>query len=158
MYEYSRNPKTSEFLLWEPHTSKNYTKAHIRYLQSQYQKGAFFDWALIEKKSGKMIGTCGFTEIYEKKLIGEIGYVISPEFQRKGYATEAVQKVLKYGFCTLKLEKISARFMGDNIGSKKILLNVGFQDDTKRKETIIKRGKKQTIYTFSLLKNEYLNK
>ncbi len=155
MYEYSRNPETSKFLLWEPHGSKNFTLAHIRYLQVQYQKASFFDWALVEKESGKMIGTCGFTEIYEKELRAEIGYVLSPSFHKKGLGAEAVQKVLHYGFFTLGLEKISARFMGDNLASKKLLEKFGFFDDTVRKETIYKRGKKQIIYTYSLLREKY---
>ncbi len=155
MYEYSRDPETSKYLLWEPHSSKSFTVAHIRYLQAQYQKAAFFDWAVIEKESGKMIGTCGFTEIYEKELRAEIGYVLSPLFHKKGFGSEAVRKVLHYGFFTLGLEKVSARFMGDNLASKKLLEGFGFFDDTKGKETIYKRGKKQIIYTYSLLKNDF---
>ena len=155
MYEYSRDPKTSEYLLWEPHSSKSFTVAHIRYLQNQYKKASFFDWALIDKKSRKMIGTCGFTEIYEKELRAEIGYVLSPAFHRKGLASEAVKRVLDYGFFTLGLEKISARFMGDNVASRKLLEKFGFFDDTAGKETIYKRGKKQIIYTYSLPRETY---
>ncbi len=155
MYEYSADPETSKYLLWEPHSSKNYTKAHIRYLQNQYQKAAFYDWALVEKISGKMIGTCGFTEIYEKEKRAEVGYVIAPKFHRNGFAPEALKKVLEYGFYTLGLEKVSARFMADNSASEKVLLRFGFSDDTKRKETIYKRGKKQLIYTYSLSREDH---
>ena len=156
LFEYARDPETSKFLLWEPHGSREYTRAHIRYLQDQYRKASFFDWALVEKESGKMIGTCGFTEIYEREKRAEVGYVIAPSFQRKGYAPEALEKVMDYGFRTLGLEKLSARFMSDNLASEKVLLRLGFRDDTRRKESIVKRGKKQIILTYSLEKSEYL--
>ena len=53
MYEYSRDSETSKFLLWEPHTSRAYTRAHIQYLQKEYQNASFFDWALVERASGR---------------------------------------------------------------------------------------------------------
>lgn len=156
MFEYSRDPETSKFLLWEPHTSRSYTRAHIRYLQDAYNRASFFDWALIEKESGKMIGTCGFTEIYEREKRAEVGYVIAPSFHRRGFAPEALEKVMEYGFLTLGLSKLSGRFMEENEASRKILERFGFQNDTTKNESIYKRGKKQKILTFSLTKEQYL--
>ncbi len=158
MYEYSKDPETSKYLLWEPHTSRNFTRAHIRYLQKSYQNASFFDWALIEKESGKMIGTCGFTEIYEKEKRAEVGYVIAPSYQRKGFAPEALEKVISYGFDTLGLTELCARFMEDNLASQKVLERLGFTDCTGRKETLVKRGKKQRILTYSLTKSQHKEK
>ena len=53
MYEYSKDPETSKFLLWEPHNSRAFTRGHLSYLQAQYRKAAFFDWALVLKETGK---------------------------------------------------------------------------------------------------------
>lgn len=158
MYEYSRDPETSKYLLWEPHSSRDYTRAHIRYLQNAYRRATFFDWGLIEKKSGKMIGTCGFTEIYEREKRAEVGYVIAPDFHRQGFAPEALERVMEYGFLTLGLNKLSGRFMEDNDASRKILERFGFTDDTTKKESVMKRGKKQRILTYSLTKEEYLQR
>ncbi len=155
MFEYSRDPETSKYLLWEPHTSRAFTRAHIRYLQKQYQNASFFDWALVDKESGKMIGTCGFTEIYERKKTAEVGYVLSPAFHRRGLAPEALSRVMEYGFCTLGLQRLSARFMEENLASQKVLARLGFREDTKRKETFYKRGTKQRILTYSITKEEY---
>ena len=158
LYEYARDAETSRYLLWEPHSSRAYTRAHLHYLQEQYKKAAFFDWALVEKESGKMIGTCGFTEIYEKEKRAEVGYVLSPRYHRQGLAPEALERVMEYGFCTLGLEKLSGRFMEDNEASRKVLTRLGFTDDTTKKESIMKRGKKQRILTYSLTKEAYLKK
>jgi len=152
MFEYSKDVRTSQYLLWEPHSSIQYTRAHIDYLQKEYQKASFFDWALIDKKSGKMIGTCGFTQIYEKDLHAEIGYVLSPLFHRQGLAPEAIQRVMAYGFETLGLLSLSARFMEDNLASRKVLERLGFSDRTEKKESIQKRGKNQKILTYYLSK------
>jgi len=150
MYEYSKDPETSRYLLWEPHSSRGFTRAHIRYLQEQYRRSAFFDWALIEKKSGKMIGTCGFTEIYERERRAEVGYVLSPRFHRQGLAPEALSRIMEYGFLTLGLRRLEGRIMEDNLASRKVLERSGFADATSKNETIYKRGKKQKILTFAI--------
>ncbi len=157
MHEYAKDPATSAYLLWEPHTSRRFTRAHILYLQNQYRRAAFFDWALILKESGKMIGTCGFTEIYEKEKRAEVGYVLSPLYHRRALAPEALKKVMEYGFFSLGLEQLDARFMEDNIASQKVLIKLGFSHDETKKESIMKRGKKQRIFTYSITKEEYLN-
>jgi len=156
MYRYSKNPETSKYLLWEPHRSIDYTKAHIHYLQKLYQEARFFDWALIEKKSGRMIGTCGFTEIYEKKRSAEVGYVISPDFHRQGFAPEALKRIMDYGFFVLKLRSLSGRFMEDNEASRKVLLRMGFSPNDGEKEYFYKRGKKQQILTYTILRETFL--
>jgi ribosomal-protein-alanine N-acetyltransferase len=155
MYEYAKDPETSRYLLWEPHRCREFTRSHIRYLQEQYRKAAFFDWALIDKKSGKMIGTCGFTEIYEREKRAEVGYVLSPAFHRQGLIPEALEKMMAYGFETLGLLRLEGRFMEDNEASKKVLLRAGFSDATTKNETIFKRGKKQRILTYALDVNTY---
>lgn len=158
MYEYSRDPETSKFLLWEAHPNLRYTRSHILYLQKAYAKCEFFDWGVIEKASGKFIGTCGFTEIYDKERRAEIGYVLSPKFHRRGYAPEAVKCILQYGFEELGLEKCSGRFMEENAASQKVLTRLGFWNDTTKKEDFYKRGKVQKILTFSLTKQEFEKK
>ncbi len=155
MYAYSKDPETSKYLLWEPHTSREFTRAHIRYLQKEYQSASFFDWALIHKETGKMIGTCGFTEIYERNKRAEVGYVLSPCFHRMGLAPEALQRVMSYGFDVLGLDKLSGRFMEDNLASRKVLEKSGYHEDTVKREYFYKRGKKQRILTYSITREEY---
>ena len=157
-YEYAKDPETSKYLLWSPHPSLRYTVQYVLFLQKQYARGRFFDWAVIDKESGKMIGTCGFTEIYEKENRCEVGYVFSPAFHRRHLAPEALERVLRYGFLELGLNKASARFMEDNIASRKVAERMGFWNDTEKTEYFAKNGKLQKIYTYSLLKSEFLKR
>ena len=47
VYEYSSNPQTSEYLLWEVHRSPEYTKEFVDYVISKYKSGEYNDWALV---------------------------------------------------------------------------------------------------------------
>ena len=50
----------------------------------------------------------------------EVGYVIDPNYQNKGYATEMLKEVIKDLF-TLGYKKVKAGFFIDNIASKKVM-------------------------------------
>ncbi|EFE55528.1 MULTISPECIES: GNAT family N-acetyltransferase [Providencia] len=58
-------------------------------------------WAVREKASGQYIGDLGFADFHRMvephvKGIPEAGWVIAPEHQGKGYATEAMQAALSW--------------------------------------------------------------
>ena len=55
--------------------------------------------ALLEKKSGKLIGHCGLLlqQIDDEKAL-EIGYSLLPNYRNKGYATEAAIRCRDYAF------------------------------------------------------------
>ncbi|MBQ6702486.1 MAG: GNAT family N-acetyltransferase [Clostridia bacterium] len=125
MYEYSKSDEVTKYLLWRSHPDEQYTRDYLKYIQSRYRAGDFFDWALEHKESGKMIGTCGFAKLDYDNNSAEIGYVINPAFWHKGYASEAVKKVIDFGFHTLNLHRIEARYIVGNEFSRKVMEKCG---------------------------------
>ena len=125
MYEYARLESVTRYLLWREHPDKAYTKDYLSYIQSKYRAGEFFDWAVVHKESGKMIGTCGFASLDFENNSAEIGYVLNPEFWGKGYATEAVKKVIEFGFYDLNLHRIEARYIVGNEKSRRVMEKCG---------------------------------
>jgi len=65
----------------------------------------------------------------EDNYQAEIGYTLSPAFQGKGYAIEAVKAILDYLFSKLKKHRITASVDPDNIKSIRLLENVGFRKE-----------------------------
>ncbi len=155
MFEYSCDPSLTKYLTWDPHPDKNYTHKYLTYIQSKYRSMEFFDWAIIY--NGKMVGTCGFTTLNEQDNYGEIGYVVSPAYQNMGIATEAVTKVLEFGFDVLKLNRIEARFMIENSASRKIMEKVGMTFEGVLRESMYIKGRYVSVGIFSILRSEYYN-
>jgi ribosomal-protein-alanine N-acetyltransferase len=159
IYEYASNPATSEYLLWEPHKNLDYTREFIELVISKYKSGEYSDWALVYKETGKMIGTCGFTRIDEENSILEIGYVINPKFWGKGIATEAAERIIKFAFEELNINRIEAKFMFGNEASLAVMKNNGMKFEGYQREAMFIKGKYKTIGIASILKREYtLNK
>lgn len=156
IYEYSSNPKTSQYLLWEPHKSLEYTKKFIEIVLAKYKLGDYHDWAIVLKENKKMIGTCGFTRIDEQNSIAEIGYVLNPLYWGYGLATEAAKKILDFAFNILGVNRVEARFLFGNEASLNVMTKLGMKFEGYQRESLLVKGRYRTIGVASILKREYL--
>lgn len=87
-------------------------------------KHGFCLWAAVEKHSGRVVGCCGFHP-FENDL--ELAYHFIPQVWGKGYATEAAQACLEYGFGKLNATRIVAFTHPENIASFRVLERIGIK-------------------------------
>ena len=158
MFDYARREDVTEYLRWYPHQSKKYTSDYLRYVSARYNLGDFYDWAVIERESGKMIGTCGFTSFDLPHNSAEIGYVLNPDFHGKGYATEAAARVVEFGFSQLGLHRIEARFMRENTASLHVMEKLGMTLEGYRRDGMLIKERYRTIGICSILIDEWKKK
>ncbi|MBQ7379843.1 MAG: GNAT family N-acetyltransferase [Clostridia bacterium] len=158
IYAYSCREDVTEYLTWAPHTSIAYTQDYLRYIGQRYSVGDYFDWAVVEKKSGRVIGSCGFTRFDYPNDAGEIGYVFHPDFGGQGYATEAVGEVVRFGFVALKLHRIEARYLKGNDRSCRLMERLAMRFEGERREAMLVKGAYRTVGTYSILTSEYQRK
>jgi ribosomal-protein-alanine N-acetyltransferase len=149
MYEYAKDPEASRFLTWNPHPNLSYTKAYVKFLIKKYRTCEYFDWAVVEKSSGKFIGTCGFSVFSPENRKAEIGYVLNPDFHGFGYGIEAVRKVIDYAFSELLLHRIEARCIEENKSSIKLLEKCGFILEGIGKDELFLKDEFKTIHHFA---------
>ncbi len=155
MFRYAKRLDVTEYLLWFPHPSQSYTEKYLRYIEQRYRLGDFYDWAVVEKQSGRMIGTCGFTRFDCPNNVGEIGYVLSPEFHGKGFGTEAASRVLSFGFETVGLHRIEVKFMEGNAASLHVAEKLGMTFEGYRRDGMLVKGSYRTIGTSAILAEEF---
>ena len=91
---------------WQPHRSVEESLSVIRNILSDENT-----FAIIEKESGKIVGSTGLFTPQEKTIEKgkdeiEVGYWISRDRWGMGYATETAKRMLEYAFETLKMEKV----------------------------------------------------
>ena len=158
MYDYAKREDVTRYLTWNPHKSVGYTKEYLRYVHSRYALGDFYDWTIIDLESRRMIGTCGFTSIDTANNSAEIGYVLNPEFHGRGLGSEAVARILDFGFGELELHRIEARFMQENIRSRRLMERVGMTFEGFRREAVLVKGEYRTVGICSILCKEWAEK
>ncbi len=158
MYSYARKEEVTTYLLWSPHPSRQYTEDYLKYLRGRYALGEFYDWAVIEKESGRMIGTCGFTRFDFPHNCGEIGYVLNPEYHGRGYGTEAAERVMRFGFEVLELHRIEAKFMKGNEASLHVMEKLGMSFEGYRRDAMLVKNAYRTIGVCAVLRDEFMRK
>ena len=156
IHEYASNSKTSQFLLWEKHTSVEYTKKFVDIVLTKYKFGEYHDWAIVLKENQKMIGTCGFTRIDGENSIAEIGYVLNPTYWGYGLATEAAKKIVDFAFNVLGVNRVEARFLFGNEASLNVMRKIGMKFEGYLREYQLVKGSYRTVGISSILKREYL--
>lgn len=125
MFEYAQLDSVTKYLTWHPHSDIEYTKAYLRCISQRYRTGDSIDWAIVDRESGRMIGTCGFARIDYANDAGEIGYVLNPSFQHRAIAPEAARLVIRFGFEVLELQRIEGRYMVENNASRRVMEKCG---------------------------------
>lgn len=81
-------------------------------------------WAVHIKITGEFIGWCGLKYRAELNEI-DLGYRFMKQFWGKGYATEAADASIRYGFEKLNLNRIVGRAELGNTGSIRVLEKCG---------------------------------
>ncbi len=158
MYDYASRPEVTRYLLWYEHPDLAFTKRYIAYLDTQYRAGEFYDFAIIDRESKKMIGTCGFTRLDGEKNAGEIGYVLHPSFWGKGYATEAVEAIIRFGFEKLGLRRIEGRYMANNTASRRVMEKCGMRLEGVYPDLMVIKGRPEAVGICALLADERTGK
>ncbi|MBY0416238.1 MAG: GNAT family N-acetyltransferase [Bdellovibrionales bacterium] len=83
-------------------------------------------WILQTKENGQIIGLINCFSVSENKNTG-MGYILSPEFQGKGYAKEASEKALEHLFKSWNIPYVELWIYEDNTPSIALAKKLGFK-------------------------------
>ncbi len=155
MFEYACRSDVTKYLTWYPHPDRAYTREYLQYLGNRYAAGMFYDWAVIYEPDCKMVGTCGFTSFNCHSDSAEVGYVLNPDYWGKGIVTEALSRVLRFGFEELHLHRIEARFIEENERSRHVMERVGMTFEGVLREALLVKGSYVNVGICSILADEW---
>lgn len=157
MFEYAGRDDVTKYLLWNSHPDADYTFDYLTYVQTQYKSGEFYDFAVVLRENGKMIGTCGFSSFDFANNGAEIGYVINPAYRGNGYADEAVSRIMAFGFTELDLRRIEARYIVNNDSSRRVMEKCGMTFEGIHRSAVLLKGKYADVGYYSILLDEYID-
>ncbi|NDV83263.1 GNAT family N-acetyltransferase [Bacteroides sp. 51] len=129
IFEYSRNKNVGDNAGWKSHD--NIEETHeIMKLIFLNQESVF---GIELKETGQLFGSIGLIPDpkRENNKARMLGYAIGEEHWGKGFATEAVRAILRFGFEEMKLDLISAYCYPFNERSKNVLKKCGFHYEGK---------------------------
>lgn len=148
------NPETMKYIPRPLVTTDEEALAHIAMIESKIQTNEGINWAITFKGNLKLIGIIGHYRIKPEHYRAEIGYMILPEFNGMGIVTEAVQKVVKYGFEIMNLHSIEAVIDPENLGSAKVLEKNNFKKEAHFIENEFYNGRFWDSAVYSILNKQ----
>ena len=114
------------------------------------------NYAIIDIKTDKLIGTCGFVKIDHLNQTAEAGIFIGDkQFWGKGYGTESLQLLLDYGFQVLNLHNVMIRVFSFNERAISSYKKIGFKTIGKRREALKRGDKTFDIVSMDILYKEF---
>ena len=124
VYEYCSDPRVGEAAGWPPHRS---VEESLEIIRTVFASPHVF--ALVERESGRLIGSAGFTG--RGRNAGgrddELGYSLHPAFWGRGLMPEACGALLAYGFEEMGLDTIWCTHYEENHRSRRVIEKCGFQ-------------------------------
>ena len=116
------------------------------------ENGEGISWGICWKNDpATQIGNIGFFRTQPENHRAEVGYLLEVASHRKGVMFEAMQKVLDYGFNTMKLHSIEANINPANQASQGILEKAGFVREAYFKENHYFNGTYVDTAIYSLI-------
>lgn len=130
LFEMDADPAVHRFIENQPVHNRSQLTPVIAMLSRQYLEYGIARWAVVDKETHECIGWAGlkyFPDTFNKHQgFYELGYRFKRKHWGKGYATEASEAVIKYGFQELGLHTIYAITHPENKASINVLKKLGF--------------------------------
>ena len=127
MFEYAHDEDVARYTLFGAHPTLEHTKEVIETVfLSRPSRKIPESFAVVDKKTHKMIGTCDFWPLKDEGVY-EMGYALHKDYWGKGIMSEAGKAVLDYAFNNYPVSVMTLKHHIDNPGSGKVALKLGFK-------------------------------
>jgi RimJ/RimL family protein N-acetyltransferase len=116
----------------------------------------WFSLVIELKEEGKVIGHAGIGVVKTgEHRQGTVGWLLGRAYQRKGFATEAAEALVMYGFERLGLHRISARTGRDNERSWQLMERLGMRREAHFRESHVVNGEWRDEFVYAVLADEW---
>jgi RimJ/RimL family protein N-acetyltransferase len=155
---YRNDPEVARYQAWES-CSEREVLDFIWEMRSSEPgtPGEWFQFAVELKETEQLIGDCGL-KTEEDGRQAEMGFTLSREHQGKGYATEAVSRLLDYAFGNLGLHRIVAIADKENTPSVALLERLGMHREGSFVQNAWFKGHWTSEYLYATLRDQWLQK
>ncbi|MCX3264766.1 GNAT family N-acetyltransferase [Pedobacter agri] len=116
-------------------------KTFISTFNEGFENGDNLAWVIALKENpNQMIGSIGYWRTDYANHRAEIGYMLHPDYWRKGIISEALKRTIDFGFEDMNLHTIKANINVENDASRQMLIKHGFIREAHFKQDYYFRG------------------
>ena len=153
---YLNDPVVARYQSWE-----SYTEQQARELIEEQKRrepgrpGEWFTFAAELKETGALTGHVALSVKGDDPRQAEMGFTFAREYQGRGLAREAAERVLGYVFEVLGLHRVVAVTDCENVRSAALLERLGMRREAHFVENIWFKGAWGSEYLYAMLRREW---
>ena len=155
MQRYATRPEFYRYNPIEEQTAETVAAFLQQELEQQRNgDGGRHVFAVEPKDVGFIVGTLRIEVQDVKHGHGDLGYALDSDYQGQGYMSEAVRRVLSFGFDSFRLHRIWATCDVDNTPSWRLMERVGMTREGTLREDKYLRGVRRNSFLYSILASD----
>lgn len=149
-------PETDEFNTLGIPESISETEAIVDSWVSdnQQQEVKNYTFAIEQSSTSQFIGLIAMKLGSPKYRRGEVWYKLHSDYWGKGFGTEALSRIVDFGFDQLKLHRIEAGCAVGNIGSIKILEKAGMMREGRKRQVLPLKSGWSDNFEYAILETD----
>ena len=156
IYSYRSDLVENQYQGWFPDSVEEVHNYISNMPQIMDVADACFQFAIILADENRLIGDMGIIFTNYGNMQAEVGCTLHKDFQKKGYAAEALKAMADYLFETLNKHRIIASVDPRNTASIRLLERLGFRKEAHFRESYYLRGKWVDDIVYAILKTEWI--
>ena len=110
-----------------------------------------YTFAVVGNRDGRFLGTCGINQIDRMHLRANLGYWVRSTATGRGIATEATRLLARFGFETLRLERIEIVVNVGNLASGRVAEKAGALREGVARRRLRTNGESHDAVVYSLI-------
>lgn len=124
-----------------------------------YSKGIEYNFVIEHKETKEFLGTCGIGNFSTTSRSAELGIGIhNPENFDKGYGTDAMICLMKFGFRIQNLHRIELGVYSYNERAYHVYKRLGWKEVGRRRDAYFLQGKYHDCIIMDILEHEFEEK
>ncbi|MBR9920248.1 MAG: GNAT family N-acetyltransferase [Bacteroidetes bacterium] len=155
LFELRSNPDLMRFIPRPMAKEQKDAEDLLNMIRDTVDKGEGVHWGMYLKGEDTCIGGIGFYRVEKENFRGEIGYMLHPDYHRRGLMRETIPLFLKFAFEDLNFNSVCAMVHPDNVASIRLVESFGFSREGHLRENIYFNDAFEDTVIFGLLKKEW---
>jgi len=147
----------SRFLYWGPQSEEEVQARLTKMMsfRSIEAPGETLRLAVLLKANGRVIGDVMLHWNDDQHRQGNVGFILHPSHQGKGYATEATRPLLRVAFEDLGLHRVTGHLDPRNAASARVLEKLGMRREAHFVENEFVKDEWQSELVYAILDREW---
>ena len=155
IFAYSRDEEVARHVLWSAQKDVGEAKDYCRFMMKRYRCDQPSSWGIIEKATGRLVGTIGYMDYNEDNATVEVGYSLARWLWNGGYMTEALSRVIGYTFENMDINRIEAQHELANPSSGRVMEKCGMKKEGGLRQRLYNKGRYVDVALYAVIREDY---